>query len=287
MGRQSRNKMFGTVFFAAAIVLVAAAHAPARSNDSTMITAQAVVERVNALRQAAGLSPVELDADLTDGCRRHVRYLILNRNDSRAQMLNAHYENPQLPGYSEQGLMAANNSIIALNKAPAASVDGWFASLYHRIPLLRASLLRVGFASDGGFSVMDVRSGVGEVEEQPVAFPANGQLDVPLHMQKELPDPLPVTAPRSAGFPITLQFPEDGPEVGSAKATLTDSAGAKVPVYLSCPSAPATNFPQMNTVCLIPAKTLTPGVKYTAEVTVNVEGNSVTKSWSFTTKAVN
>lgn len=251
-----------------------------------MITAQSVVQRVNELRSAAGLQPVELDADLSEGCRRHVRYLIINRNDSRAQMLNAHYENPQLPGYSEQGLMAANNSIIALNKAPTASVEGWFASLYHRIPLLKASLMRVGFASEGGFAVMDVRSGLGDADEKPVAFPGNGQMNVPLHMQRELPDPLPVTAPRSAGYPITMQFPEDGPEVRSAKATLSDSSGAKVHAYLSHPSAPATNFPQMNTVCLIPASRLTPGSRYTVEVNADVEGRNVKRTWSFTTRSV-
>jgi hypothetical protein len=282
-----RSRIVGTAIITTALALVAGAHAPARSGDSTMITAQSVVHRVNELRRAAGLNDVELDANLTEGCRRHVRYLIINRNDSRAQMLNAHYENPELPGYSEQGLMAANNSIIALNKAPTASVEAWFASLYHRVPLLKASLMRVGFASDGGFSVMDVRSGVGDVDEKPVAFPGNGQLNVPLHMQRELPDPLPVTAPRSAGYPITMQFPEDGPEVRSAKATLMDSSGSKVHAYLSHPSAPATNFPQMNTVCLIPAKTLTPGAKYSVEVQANVEGRTVTKAWSFTTRSVN
>ena len=78
-----------------------------------------MVERVNFWRAQAGLPPVTLNPDYADGCRKHVNYLHLNRNNPKAQEMNVHKEFSGLPGYSQEGLNAAGSSVIAfcLNNA--------------------------------------------------------------------------------------------------------------------------------------------------------------------------
>lgn len=258
---------------------------PARSGEPGAAAAPQFISRLNDLRRAAGLEPVVVSEELTEGCRAHVRYLITNRRDPRTHGFNSHYESPDLPGYSEQGLNAANNSVIAMDMQSVEAVEAWTASLYHRVRLLRPVLKEVGLASGGGFVVMDVESGVSEQGDKPVAFPGNGQTNVPLHFQDEMPDPIPAGASPNAGYPITMQFPMDGPEAAKVNAVLTDAAGKAVPSHLSSPEAPATDFPQFNTVCLIPKRTLQPGVRYTATISAVVGDESHRRTWSFTTKA--
>ncbi|RZI92155.1 MAG: hypothetical protein EOP39_32475, partial [Rubrivivax sp.] len=62
--------------------------------------------QVNAVREAAGLRPVTLDAKLSSACEQHARYLVLNIARPEVRGLLAHQEVPTLPGYTPEGAAA-------------------------------------------------------------------------------------------------------------------------------------------------------------------------------------
>lgn len=242
--------------------------------------------RINKVRAAAGLEPVELDATLSRGCAAHARYLDINRNHPKAQGLGMHREAPGLPGVTLEGRAAGMMSVIARRDSLSVAVDAFLATLYHRVPLLRPSLKRVGMGFCGRTAVINIHGGVEGLDEAPVGFPTANQANVPLEFPWELPDPIPPGASRPAGYPITLQFPMDGPEVSGVRAELTDSAGRGVKFHLSHPGKPACEFPQMNTICVIPATRLKPGASYKVKIAGQYDGTAFNREWSFTTASV-
>jgi uncharacterized protein YkwD len=104
-----------------------------------------IVAQVNAVRKAAGLPAVHLDAELSKGCQSHARYLSLNEKRPAAHGLAVHREDTDLPGATPEGARAAKESVIAVVLDPRTCVEGWMATLYHRIPILAPNLERVGF----------------------------------------------------------------------------------------------------------------------------------------------
>jgi hypothetical protein len=245
--------------------------------------AQDMAARVNFHRIQAGLQAVELDRDYSWNCQKHVDYLIKNKARLGPISLAYHTENPEYPGYSEGGLAAANSSVIAFNQGPANAVDAWMATLYHRLPLMRPNLQRIGAAVGGGNLVMDALTGAAGEDSKEVLYPAEGQSNVPLKFQKEMPDPIPGGG--VAGYPVTAMFPESW-DASSLEGTILDGSGKAVPVYSSCPDKPAKRgFPQDGTLCLIPQSVLSPGATYKVKVTGKAQGKDYTREWKFSTKA--
>jgi uncharacterized protein YkwD len=104
-----------------------------------------ILARVNEVRKAAGLPLVRLDAELSRACQSHARYLALNHHHPAAQGMEVHRQDADLPGASPEGARAAKESVIAVMLNPQMCVEYWMATLYHRIPLLRPDLERIGF----------------------------------------------------------------------------------------------------------------------------------------------
>ncbi|HSB11674.1 MAG TPA: CAP domain-containing protein [Blastocatellia bacterium] len=242
-----------------------------------------IVEKINAIRKLAGLQPVELDEGLSRACRLHAKYLVTNRADPKVGGLGAHTELEELPGFTAEGQKAAKTSNICWGRDIAGAVDLWMAGLYHRIPFLRPNLKRIGLGYEGEVVVADVVSGVGGFNLDSIAYPADGQSNVPTELGVDAPDPLPQGAPRKAGFPITLLFPFVT-KIADVEAGLSDSAGGKVEFHLSDPEHPATSFPQQSTICLIPVKPLAANTTYQVSIRAKVDGWVVRKNWSFITR---
>jgi uncharacterized protein YkwD len=126
--------------------------------------AQVLRDRVNEVRKQVGLPPVTLDDRLTKGCLAHARYIMRNADNAKVQGLRIHEEDASLPGATPEGGRAGKASVIAVLPDPLDSVDGWMATLYHRIPLLDPALKRIGYGHDlhhtrGWVTVLDVLQG--------------------------------------------------------------------------------------------------------------------------------
>jgi hypothetical protein len=202
------------------------------------------------------------------------------------QQLGAHEQAPDLPGYTAAGARAARNSDISFGQPLEACVSVWMATLYHRIPLLRPNLKRVGVGYEGDIVVADLISGMEGAVNASVVYPGDGQTQVPTEFGAEIPNPIPPNAPRPAGYPITLQFPTFGPQAGNVRAALVGADGKAVAFHLSDPERPATSFTQQNTICLIPISSFAPGMVYTVKVMARVGDGDILKTWRFTTRPV-
>jgi hypothetical protein len=249
-----------------------------------------VLERLNAHRKAAGLEQVAADPMLTKGCSAHADYLVKNVDHPSTQGLGLHSEDPKLPGYSKEGEKAGKAAVIFLGREGPDAVEGWIGSLLHRIPLLQSRLRKVGYGlARGGpasvTAVLDATSGMGVGKDAPVVlYPADGQKDVPLAFCPEIPDPIPDSADKKAGYPVTAIFSE-GALVKDVKASLKDPGGRELAVWLSSPEKPAAADYQRNTVGIIAQDPLRPSTTYTVAVSARVTGKPWLRTWSFTTAA--
>lgn len=269
---------------AAALLMLLAAQAPAQDPDADA----PALDRINFYRKAAGVKPVTADATLSKGCLAHAEYLAKNADQPAAMGLGMHKEDPELPGYTKEGAKAAAASVIYQTRDPVAAVNGFMATLFHRLPLLEPKLTRVGLGyakggKFGGFFLVDTLSSRDGKESKPVVYPADQQDGVPLKFGTELPSPLPA-GEKLAGYPITVQFPADV-AVKDVTAELKDAAGKEIEVWLSTPEKPAGDQKryQRNAVGLIAKAPFEPGTTYSVSVKATVNGKAWSQNWSFTT----
>jgi hypothetical protein len=260
--------------------------------------AEQTAARLNTYRQAAGLKPVVVDAELSRGCLAHARYLARTIDPLATRKYNPHEEDPKKPGYTREGLTAARMSVIlffAGSFQPPATIDEHMASFFHRISLIRPDLKRIGFGmkyfkGNRCWVVINAKSGreamAEKVDKNPLLYPAKDQKDIPLLFTlNEFPNPIPPEGRKNrCGYPITATFPAKS-KVTRAIASLHDSAGKEVPVWFSSPAQPAhTKVQQYNTLCLIPKVGLKPATTYRVSLSATVDGKEWIRTWKFSTR---
>ena len=228
------------------------------------------------------------DPFLTKGCALHAAYLLKNVDHPSTQGLGLHNEDAKLPGYTKEGERAGKASVIYLGKEGTDAVEGWIGSLLHRIPLMQSRLRKIGYGSARGGPagvtvVLDATNGMGAGKDAPVViYPADGQKDVPLKFTPEIPDPIPESPDKKAGYPVTAIFSE-GALIKDAKAMIKDPAGTELAVWVSSPEKPAAADYQRNTIGLIAQEPLKPSTLYTVTMAARVTGKPWLKTWTFTT----
>ncbi len=164
------------------------------------------------------------------------------------------------------------------------------AGLYHRRPILAPSLetVGVGYAAlpDGtlmaALMFVDGDGNTATREGWPVGYPAVDQVDVPLELGNEIPNPSPGG---TGGYPLTLQFPPFDRIMG-ASATLSMPRQAGPGLCLDARTA-GHELRQYGVVCAIPTQALHPATRYTVAITAAWgTAASHTWTWSFTTVAL-
>ncbi len=270
----------------AIVMAVLAASTIASAQPKQLTPADRVLASVNRYRAQAGMAPVTLDAKASAGCMEHANYMLLNKDTGAMVGLNAHKQDPKLPGATSAGAACGRAADLFPGVADLdTAVDGWMAGLYHRRPILAPTLDRIGVGyaplPDGSLMAALMFLDGRDVPGWPVAYPANNQTAVPLEFGNEIPNPVPNNG--HGGYPITLQYPAFD-KVTAVSATLADAAKHAVPFYLSTPEQPATSFGQYGVICVIPKERLRPGATYTVSITATwTTHGSETRTWSFTT----
>ncbi len=239
---------------------------------------------VNRYRVLAGVPAIGVDATLGAECVEHATYLWVNRGKRDVVGLRAHEQVPSLPGASIAGARCGRSAVIHFAAASASdAIDAWMGTLYHRAPIVSPYVDRIGIGAAGAdrkavamtFAIRRT------AHAWPLAFPADGQRDVPAGFVPEVPNPVPGTAP--AGYPFTLQFPNDD-ALTDVAATLVDDTGSAVAFYLSSPEHPASaGHPQRGLVGVIPQRPLRQNTLYTVTVRATWRGRRGAWSSSFTT----
>jgi uncharacterized protein YkwD len=248
-----------------------------------------LIAAINDLRRQAGRKPVVHDPNLSKGCVAHARYLARNAANASTWKV-ADSETPTLPGFSSLGREAGRKALNA-NQDPLAAIEKWAGDAVASQRLLNPNLQRIGVgyaknAQQEWASVLDCASGMTIDRNWVVIYPVDGEKHVPLYFPgNEIPDPLPDTTEKLAGYPITVTFAPQT-RVRDVHAELKEKTGLLLSVWLSSPEKPANprhaNV-QGNTICLIAKKPLRPGTTYTVSVQATVSGQDWSRTWSFTT----
>jgi uncharacterized protein YkwD len=268
-------------------------------------TASRAIDRLNEMRAAAGLAPVEEDPEASRAASLHNNYLLTNR-------VVAHDEQRGRPGYSAAGDRAGNTGNVWVQfsgntspvplSTPADIVDDWMTSPFHALTLLQGDLTSVGFAAD-------FRPNIGTAATMPVWYSANNALPAPpaapvlfpgpdsvvplsAYSGTEWPNPLagcPDWNPtQPAGLPILVQLPSnevfENAVIRHADEVIADcELGASTHFALDAPSANLARsiLKTRNASVVVPKDMLIPGERYDIVVTTNQSS----MSWSFTVAA--
>jgi uncharacterized protein YkwD len=222
------------------------------------------LERFNYYRQAAGVPAVVESPAYSADLAKHVTYMLLNVPSEGLW----HGETPGRPGYTPEGAQAAAESNLAFGyPTPAASIDGWMASIHHRFGMLNPDLITTGFgfgcdsqACSAGLNV--IRGLVWDSNPRPngVFYPGPGQMDV------------------NTDVTLTWQFQWE-PTIMLKTASLRNSAGEAVAISTTSPP----NGDYFNMVSVNPNAPLSPHTTYTASLTVQRGVQELSQTWSFTT----
>jgi uncharacterized protein YkwD len=242
--------------------------------------AEQFVEQLNRRRKSAGLGQVTLDEELSRGCIAHAKYLAQHLDPAKADGSNVYAEDPKQPGYSDEGVRAAQNAMIAFAE-PAIALERWMGRLPGRVALLSPEVQSVGvaFVQNGKgewIAVLDPVRGRGEPI---VIYPAPRQTDVPMSFGfgPEVPEKT------VAGFPITVTFPPNS-QVTAGSIELRDDKGTAIEGWLWTPEKPVRPNRQRNTVTLIPKALLRAGATYQVKASAQLDGKPWRLAWSFSTQ---
>lgn len=241
-----------------------------------------VLADINALRAAVGLSPVGLDAALSKGCDRHLRYLAAV-GYGKSSGVDAHAEDPQHSAYSDEGLAAARNSYIGWGHG---SPEAFFASnlktWYHRIGYVNPDLAAVGVGSTGALSAIDVGSSRLSFRRlaAPIVLPYDGMTNAPCAYSIEGPNPIESGRdPNTCGVAIQCIFPEGG-TLAAPEIFVEDQYGNAVDGFVAPFDTP---FALDHVVGMIPREKLAPQTTHHVTVRCTWNGKPYVREWSFTT----
>jgi uncharacterized protein YkwD len=169
---------------------------------------------------------------------------------------------------------------LKLASPTPAAIDELLADPASRIRLLDLGLARV---SAGESLVLGI---VPSTTTNIVLYPVDGQQDVPPAFPgNEVPDPVPLSKDKMAGFPVTVTFPARA-RLTQATGKLLDGAGQEVPGWFSSPEKPANpqyGKYQGTTLCLLAKTILQYDATYTVEMSAVMDGKAWSQRWSFTT----
>lgn len=261
---------------------------PAGVSDGQEAAQHAIEQR----RQRSGVGSIAMDEALNLAAQNHADYYSAHADKYASSGLNPHSENPDWPqGYTGAGLgerlsyagvvMGGGGSyeVMAFSSTTEGAIDGWMATLYHRIPLIHPNAERWGY----GEVLSGARVQVGDVvyanttTSGPAYWPppdANG-VDTSWGGYESPQPPLPAGESYPSGPVITVSFPLG--EAGTlSTATLKDKAsGQSIPIMVRDPSNDSW---LSSTWAMYSLDPLEPSTTYI----VSFEG-SQDVSWEFTT----
>ncbi|HET9847279.1 MAG TPA: CAP domain-containing protein [Candidatus Dormibacteraeota bacterium] len=249
---------------------------------------------VNRYRGLAGLDPVTSSSVIAQSARSHAFYTFFNGASPDIRDLGIHKETSSGQGYTGDNVLARAQhfgypqrsmaEVITHRNDPAGAVSDWIDSVYHRIPLLRADLVELGYGDaylgPMTVQVMDLayrEASTGRV----ILYPAPNQTGVPVAFNgNEIPDPAP-NASYPIGYPITATFDRNA-TVRIRSFRLRSPNGQDI-AGISLPPSNETE----NSFAFMANTPLQAGTTYSVVLSYTANGLAGQKSWQFTTVAGN
>ena len=263
------------------------------------------LQRLNFYREMAKQPAITEDGGLTTGDEKHVAYLVSNYGDEVRHGilpgLEMHQESDGKPGFTSQGLNAAQHSDVDFmwwrGRTPTMgtwAIDDWITGAFHRLPLLSPRLEHVGYAQDCEnnlcVAAMNAQSDVARAAsaslyKTPVEFPPAGAVLGLKWFTAEMPNPLSACPnyTKPTGVPITIQLGNFiaiklGPFSikqldASGAATEIDACGFDSSTYTNpdpaIQQAARDTLNAYGAVVVVPREPLIPGSRYGVSLTAN------------------
>ncbi len=261
------------------------------------------VHYANELRQALDLPLLVEVESINLAAQAHAEYFEFHCSKYLNSNLSPHNENAAwkegFSGNSFADRMKAHGfqgfpgwEVMAFNGNAIAAIDGWVATLYHRIPFVHPNAYEMGFGSakggcynwSGGTDVMNFSQQTVSIDHA-VPYPYDGQTDV-VPGWGGYESPQPPMAPGQAypsGTIITLTVPSGG-GFSVADHVLLDGNGNSVAhMYVDPATDPAGFLSQ--TVALYAHEPLLGFTQYTVRITGKWKNQDQVWEWRFTTGA--
>jgi Tfp pilus assembly protein PilF len=259
--------------------------------DKAAVDRQTVaLDTVNRYRRLAGLTPVTSSSVIHQSALAHAFYTLFNGALPSIRDLGIHKEESTGQAYTGDNVLTRAQhfgypqrsmaEVITHRSEPAAAVGDWIDSVYHRIPLLRADLMELGYGDAylGPLTVqvMDVsyrEAASGRI----IVYPAANQAGVPTAFNgNEIPDPAP-NASYPIGYPVTATFDRNA-HVTIGAFHLRELSGTDLPGISLQPGNETEN--SFAFLANVPLKA---GTTYTADLTYTLNGKAGHLVWKFTT----
>lgn len=252
----------------------------------------------NYRRAGIGLSTLARNARLDAAAAGHSNYLRLNNTVSHDQV-------PGSPGYTGASLQnritAAGYTLsnpYAFGEVISAAGDrsGFYhaeeliTAIYHRFVILEPVFKEMGtgaatgsgnytyfttdFAASGGY-------GPGLGRGRIVTYPGDGQVMVPTIFLSDTESPDPVPNQNAVGYPVSVHA-DISSSITVGSFTIKPRNGTALTTRLLSSTTDAHTKPQV--AAIVPLTTLIANTTYDVSYSGTVDGVSVSRNWSFTTK---
>jgi hypothetical protein len=212
------------------------------------------------------------DPDYDSALALHTNYLLLNPGQ-----INFHEEDPAKPGYTSAGAAAGGSSNMAKKESTNFLVDEtmglWMKTPGHRYHMLHPNLSISGFdLSCDNFNCYSGLNVFRGLLSTPMAlnviYPGDNQTDIPADI-----------------FPVTWGFyvmPWFGDCIGAdlISGDIYNQQNQKISITRVSPD----NCDYRNQVILMPNQALLSNHTYRVEMTVRYQGQTLQRSWTFTTR---
>jgi hypothetical protein len=190
------------------------------------LTPEQALPILNQYRAQAHLPALTFDSAKNTGCAHHNHYMTLNGGLQ-------HDETPGNPGYTNDGDLAGNASVLA---QPEGTPRIWDGSVYHRMGILNPRIIDSGWAASEGFTCMQIsnlRNGTNTESVKTYPWPPNDATGVGTKFTDfENPDPHDLV-PGELGYLLSVNL--GGPWYGNwtaqinvTQASLKTDAGRSV-----------------------------------------------------------
>jgi hypothetical protein len=272
---------------AVATLTLAAAAAPAQG-----ATGAEVAARLSAERQAHGIpGGITEDPVWSARCEKHVRWMALN---GRVE----HAEDPGTPGYSRDGDLAGQNSVLSSGTIDFNRVNPYLTAPYHLLQLYAPELLTIGAFENGKYGCHTTFPGY--TRPAPAAdtfysYPGDGARIPWFEEARENPSVpgdevgLPQGTITGPDMQVYWRGPDDAvPLSDLVAATLTDDSGTAIDARTVGNQQNGLALPGSGFV--IPVRPLKPATSYGATATFSsgdpANPRTLTHSWSFRTTSL-
>jgi uncharacterized protein YkwD len=264
------------------------------------VVADAAFARMNALRQMAGVASLQANASIGTAARLHSMYM------SEVDQVG-HYETvttaTNYRGYSPMDRLAAQGltppyMVEGLTRAVgidgSVAVDLLVTSIYHRFGLFNDYVTASGAGASlkqvNGLQMLDltIDAAHGQTVPMPAApaltiWPVDQAAGVSTGFDSDSESPDPIPDKNKVGYPVSVQT-DPRSALAVTRFTLSKVSDGSLVAARILSAANDPNTPA-HAASLIPESVLSASTAYQASFTGTVDGNPVTRSWTFVTAA--